>query len=244
MKQKIRYGCCLLLFLISCKKGDGPGAQPESCKLASVLLYPTGQAQQTFSFQYDDEGRVKFINWGGIIYEYIYQGNAFTRVRPNGNNGVIRSYIQLNSEGRPSVRKDTSYNGQSIVNTVAVTYEYNSEGQLIKGLSNNTSVIPDLSMVWQNGNMISYTVGNETGFLDYYTDKPNQELTYIQLQFLADFVAYAPKSKNLLKSMIYSNQQINFNYEFDDKGKIKATTWTATGNPTPIATWQQLWDCD
>ncbi len=233
-----------LAVLYACKKGDGPDKQPSNCKLTSLLLYPAGQAQQTVSFLYDDDGRVRFINQDGVINEFIYQDNAFTRARPSPGNWVTRSYIQLNADGRPSLRKDTTYNNQSINSTAAMTYEYNSRGELEKGISNNASVIPNLSIVWQNGNMVSITEGNTTVFLDYYTDKPDQELTIMGLKFFIEFAAYAPKCKNLLKSLTSGSQQINFNYEFDEKGKIKATTWTVAGNPTPVATWQQLWDCN
>ena len=232
-----------LAVLYACKKDDGPGKQPSNCKLTSLLVYPAGQAQQTVSFQYDHEGRVKFINQDGTLYEYIYQGDAFTRVQPRSSGWVTRSYIQLNAEGRPSIRKDTIYNNQHINSTGAITYEYNSRGELEKGIS-NSSLLPNLSITWQNGNMVSITEGNTTMLLDYHTDKPNQDLSIMGLKFLMEFGAYTPKSKNLLKSVSSGGQQINFNYEFDEEGKIKATTWTVTGNPTPVATWRQVWDCD
>lgn len=231
-----------MLFLNSCKKSDDSGTQ--HCKLTSLLIYPAGGAPQTVSFLYDHEGKVKFINQDGAIVEFIYQGNAFTRVRPGTGNWVTRSYVQLNANGQPLLRKDTTYDGQFINNTATLTYEYNSQGGLEKGISSNTNLIPNINITWQNGNMVSITEGNTTILLDYYTDKLNQDISIMGLKFLMEFGAYAPKSKNLLKSVFSGTGQINYDYSFDDEGKITETTWTIPGNPTPVATWQQVYDCD
>lgn len=230
--------------LCACKKDDDPGIQASRCKLASLLIYPAGGTLQTVSFLYDHERKVKFINQNGTIHEFVYQDNAFTRVQPRGDNWVTRSHVQLNENGQPLLRKDTIYNGQFINSTATVTYEYNSQGELEKGTTDNTSITANLSIIWQNGNMVSITEGNTTVLLDYYTDKPNQDLTIMGLKFLMEFGAYAPKTKNLLKSVSSGADQINFNYEFDDEGKLKETVWTVSGNPTPVATWQQVYDCN
>lgn len=233
-----------ILFLNSCKKSDDPSTQPSRCKLASLLIYPAGGALQTVSFLYDHEGKVKFINQDGATVEFIYESNAFTRVRPGTGNWVTRSYVQLNANGQPLLRKDTIYDGQFINNTATITYEYNSQGGLEKGISSNINLIPNINITWQNGNMVSITEGNTTVLLDYYTDKLNQDISIMGLKFLMEFGAYASKSKNLLKSVSSGTGLINYNYRFDDEGKIAETTWTLPGNPTPVATWQQVYDCD
>ncbi len=237
----IGFVCCLLL-LAACSKKDSDPA-PANCKLASLSYTETGGASETVTFTHSNDGKLKYLNVSGTPAEFFYHINGYTRRTNSGNGWRTHSFVELNATGQPKLKKDTTFNGQSINNTHITTYEYNNQGELVKVFIDGNPQ-PSSSFVWQNGNVVKVTEGNASVILDYYTDKPNQDFTFIDLKLFISAGTHLAKSKNLLRSITSGGQQLIFNYEFDQQGKLKTAYGNLLGNPDTALTGTYSYICD
>jgi hypothetical protein len=80
--------------------------------------------------------------------------------------------------------------------------------------------------------------------MDYFPDKANRDYSFLDLQIFVFFGINPAKSKNLLKSLTSSGNQINFQYQFDTKGNIKEWIATALGSPDTVMSATQQSMCN
>lgn len=233
-------GC--LLLLVACSKKDS-NPVPANCKLASLSFNPTGGNGETVFFTYDNKGKLKFLNINNSTSEFFYHTNGYMRRTNTGNGWSTHSWVELNTTGQPKLKKDTTYNGQNVNSSHISTYEYNSQGELIKIFTDNNPQ-PVSSFIWQNGNVVKVTEGNASIILDYYTDKPNQDFTFIDIKLFLTAGTHLAQSKNLLRSMTSGGQQLIFNYEFDQQGKLKSSAANLLGSPDIAMTGTYAHVCD
>lgn len=240
MRNTVYLFCLLILILAACKKS---GSSSSNCKVTNVSLVPTGGTPSIVNFTYDDEGRLKFMNSGGQVAEYFYHTKGFTRRSSTGNSWFTRSYVELNASGLPVIKKDSTYNGQSLNSTTVYTFEYDNQGQLLKTFKDN-SATPLETFTWSNGNLVKYQSGSTNYFMEYYTDKPNKDYGFLDLQIFVFFGINPAKSKNLLRSLTSSGNQLNFQYQYDPKGNIKEWYAALTGSPDTAMKATQATICD
>ncbi|MBN8789674.1 MAG: hypothetical protein J0I84_21555 [Terrimonas sp.] len=233
MKNSLIKLIMLLLAAVvhsGCKKEKDKEPAPQ-CRL-SLLKIPNGNGTtSSIVFNYDSIGRITALNLNGTITQFIYHSKGFTKITPISAGWFSRSHLELDDNGRPKLSRDTTFNGTHINSTGTVNYEYNSAGQLEKILRKRTNDLPDKPPLttlfsWSNGNITGLNHNNEPMVLDYETDKPNQDFSYIELSFIGELGAYAPRSKNLVKSVTSTAGQLLYSYEFDNWGKTTASYWT------------------
>lgn len=241
MRSTICLFSLLLIGFAACKKNGND--KPVNCKIASVIMMPTGGSPQVVNFTYDNSGKIKFMIVGSQTVEHFYYANGYKRRSTSGNGWVTNSFIELNAGGKPVSKKDTVYNGQSVSNTYITTFEYNNQGDLIKTFKDNNAQ-PAETFTWDNGNLVKYQTGNTSYILDYYTDQTNRDFGYIDLQLVASVGMNPAKSKNLLRSLTSGGTQMNFHYQFDPTGNIKKWNATFLGNADTVIRTTQQFMCD
>jgi hypothetical protein len=223
----MKYVISLVLVLVcfACKKDDS--TQAPKCKLSGMIIPPGSNGQSgVISFFYDSIGRLSNANADGRQITYKYLANGFATIEPGNSAGwLTRSFTTVGADGKASTRRDTVYNGQSISSTTSTTYEYNNQGLLERIIRTGAHAAPSTFFTWQNGNIVAVVSGTTTyGAIDYYTDKPNQQaFNTIELSLFIELGPYAPQSKKLMKSITSGGQQVNFEYLFDNYGKVTET---------------------
>lgn len=237
--KNIAYLALILFFgIMACKK-NGSSAK---CKVASLTMVPDPGNPLAVNFTYDDQGNLKFVNNGGSTLEYWFYTNGYRRRSSSGNGWHTYSTVALNANGLPVTKKDSTYNGQSLSNTSITSFEYDGQGQLIKTYKDNDPQ-PQEIFTWTGGNLVKYQAGNTSYFLEYFTDKPNRDFTFIDLQLYVALGINPARSKNLLKSVTAGGNQMNFQYQYDG-GNIKKWFASYTGNPDTVITTTQQFVCD
>jgi hypothetical protein len=236
--RKATYLFILFFFAVAaCKKN---GNSSDNCKVASLVMLPTGGSPQAVQFTWGDDGKLKFMNNSSNVVEYTHYANGYKRRSSLGNGWSVNSFIELNASGLPITKKDTTFNGQIVSNTTITSFEYNNQSELLNTYKDNSST-PLEMFTWSGGNLVKYQSGNNSYFLEYYTDKKNRDFTFIDLQLFVALGTNPAKSKNLLKSLTSGGNQLVFQYQYDGKGNI--TKWYANllGNSdTAITTTQQI----
>jgi hypothetical protein len=241
MRRTIYLFSLLLIGIAACRKnGDD---KPVNCKITSVFMLPNGGSPEVINFSYDNSGKLKYMVVGNQTVEHFYYTNSYKRRISSGNGWVTNSYIELNTAGKPTSKKDTVYNGQSISHTYITTFEYNSQGELIKTFKDNNAQ-PAEVFTWVNGNLVKYQSGNNSYLLDYYTDQTNRDFGFMDLQLFASLSMNPAKSKNLLKSLANNGTQMNFHYQFDPFGNVKKWNATILGNADTVIRTNQQFMCD
>lgn len=235
------YLCLLLIGFAACKKSKDD--KPVNCKIASVIMMPTGGNPEVVNFTYDNGGKLKYMIVGNQTVEHFYYTNGYKRRSSSGNGWVTNSFIELNTAGKPLTKKDTVYNGQSVSQTYLTTFEYNGQGDLIKTTKNDNAQTTE-SFTWVNGNLVKFQSGNNAYILDYYTDQTNRDFSFIDLQLFVSLSMNPAKSKNLLKSVTNNGTQMNLHYQFDQAGNIKKWNATLLGNADTLIRTTQHFMCD
>jgi hypothetical protein len=230
MRKVISLFALILVGFAACKKS---GSSSANCKIATVSLLPTGGAPTVVNFTYDNDGKLKFMNTGSQVAEYFYHPKGFTRRTSSGNGWYTNGFVELNAAGLPVIKKDSTYNGQSLSQSNIYTFEYDNQKQLIKTFKDN-SAQPLETFDWSNGNLVKYQSGNTTYIMDYFPDKTNRDFSFLDLQIFVFFGINPAKSKNLLKSLTSGGNQINFQYQFDTNGNIKDWVATALGSADTV----------
>ncbi len=240
MRNIIYLFIVLFAVFASCKKNK---EKPVNCRVVALTMVPTGGNPLSVNFTYDDQGKLQFINNSGQTVEFTYFPNGFRLRISTGNGWTTYSFIELTASGKPVTKKDSVYNGQNLNSTYLTSFEYNAQGELINTYKDNDPQASE-TFTWSSGNLVKYKAGNASYILDYYTDKKNQDYSFIDLQLFVALGINPAKSKNLLKSLTSGGDQLVFNYEYDARGYIKEWTAVFLGTTeTAIKTTQQV-SCD
>jgi hypothetical protein len=240
MRNTIYVFSLVVIGIAACKKS---GSSSANCKVSTVTLVPTGGSPSVVSFTYGNDGKLQFMNTGSQVAEYFYRTNGFTRRTSSGNGWYTNQYVELNAAGFPVVKKDSTYNGQSLNQVTNYTFEYDNQGQLIKTFKDNNAT-PLETFTWTNGNLVKYQSGANSYIMDYFTDKTNRDYAFLDLQIFVFFGTNPAKSKNLLKSLTSGGNQLNFQYQYDPKGNIKEWIGTILGSPDTVMRATQSVVCD
>lgn len=252
MKPTSLFRSVLLLsacILGSCHKDDnGPAPPPDkNCRIA-VATSKSGASTITYTLSYDNDGRISKISSDDFYkmhYQFNYVQGQFTRDGYSDHwNGQLTNQLraELNSMGLPTLvvekRYDYTPSGQppKLAATVTSTYEYNSKGELqlstqkteyVSNPAGNSS--GTLTYTWANGNVVKQEAsGGQMASFEYYTDRPAQKGGAVSFDNLMSTGVNPINNKNLVKSLTDGTTIVNVNYDYDDTGKIKTTTLTAS----------------
>jgi hypothetical protein len=198
------------------------------------MTLQTGNTTTVYNISYDNDGRINQVTTSENkrIWGYTNQGVVFS-VFDNNDKLLSRSTIVLNGKGYPETFTHDYYNPDQTLNfTNLEAFEYNNEDQLVTWISKHgTNPETTKIITWSEGNMVLFTDGTDTTEVEYYTDQPVQAGDYLQMiTSLSDGMPYI-NNKNLPKSIDNGYAITNFNYEYDQEGKITKFTLTESSVP-------------
>jgi hypothetical protein len=215
----------LFVILFSCKKDDDQ-TQTSIAKIKEIDHWINGSIVSSETYQYDSKGRIIREIEKAIIndsltytfnYMYYYSGSTITvKYGLNSDSMELLSSYILNSKGL--VISVTNFNSGSN------TYEYNSEGYLVKKISTSKSGETDSTLYdYQNGNIVSWTFAGSVSYTKTYQYLTNTTNT-IDLENKG-ISFFGKQSKNLILNVItqYPDQTdtIAYTYEFDSKNRVE-----------------------
>lgn len=227
---------CSAIVLFSCKKHND--ATPKACRI--VVMYDSvygatsagGSTMGTFIslFEYDYKGRIIHMStppsstdtfsrvWTyGPDYAYVYPG-TYT---------LSTDTIYMADSNRVT-RIVTSERNNFITTTL---FTYDAAGELLTK-TQKTSGSNDVSVTtysWSDGDMISEK--DPYGYITthtYYTDRPASDGDPSVREDIQRWGVPLVRNKHLIKSSDFGGGYANYNYTFDNTGKI-ATVSVAAG---------------
>lgn len=221
----------ILLISPSCKKSSST----PSCKLITVVdQYNSSTA--TINISYNNDGKISTIQRTGSspsTQVFNYNGNLLMISTSSSGSVTSTDSVVFNSDGliSYSMEKDASNN-----KTVNI-YTY-SGTQLLKSTSQyNGGAIQTTTYTYTNGDLTGSSDGTNTGVYSYYTDKTFADGDYLKLVQLINYGAFFVKNAHLIKGFQEGSTVENFNYTFDNTGKITGLTAT-TGSSIETVTYQ------
>jgi hypothetical protein len=244
MKQAIFMSIALGLVLIlspACNKNDDEVATPD-CRMITAVITPSNGNPTTVNFSYNNDGDISVIqqvnNNNTTTKVFTYAADLIIITTSQGGSVTQTDSLKLNSNGLLASQVQR-FNGST--SKTVNTFTYNANGQLLKTVTQSGSGTPQTNTyTFTNGDLTSAT-GSSNLALTYFPDKPFIDGDYLKiLQVLNIGVLYI-KNVHLVKSMQTGSSLQNFNYEFDDTGKVSKLTIT-TGSLVETVTYQ--YDCD
>ncbi|NGF56476.1 hypothetical protein G5B00_08090 [Parapedobacter sp. SGR-10] len=207
---------------------------------------------------YNAAGQIQSIIAGEDMRNFSYTGATIIAARRMQGMNVKEIY-EMNNSGLPvSLRKEYNASGSNWIN-----YQFAYNGTEITEISITIYSEParDLKYIysWENGNLYSLTDRRDTLYFEYDTDKAFQpgdavynamirgtrESTYID-QMLEMGMPYI-RNKNMVRKMTgvyrllddnYHTAVTEYEYLFDDKGKVVTVTAQRDNDPAQTTTLQ------
>jgi YD repeat-containing protein len=196
--------------LISCKK-DKTDPKPV-CRVTGIIAGITAT-----SFTYTADGKLSSQTDAAGTKKYRYVGNAIIITSTTGNvvnsittvslngNGLAANVLVTDSVGVFLANRSIEYNGTEISKSIETT---------AAGDPPNT-----VKYTWSGGNLVSIDFGTSIQRLTYSTTRKSQTG---DLEDIGNLVQgyVTQRSKNLVISQDFNGNISNYNYIFDQDGKI------------------------
>lgn len=214
----------ILLVSPSCKKSSSS----PSCQLVTVTDQ-YNSTTTTINIAYNNDGKISTIqNTGSSPYTkvFTYSGNLLMITTKNGSTVTSTDSVVFNSDGliTYSMIKDASSNKSVYIYTYSGTQILKSTYQY------NAGAITTTTYTFTNGDLTGSSDGTSTAVYNYYTDKTLADGDYLKLVQLINYGGLYVKNAHLIKGFQQGSTVENFNYTFDNTGKITAVTATTGSN--------------
>ena len=214
----------ILLISPSCKKSSSS----PSCKLITVIDQ-YNSTTNTINISYNNDGKISTIQETGsspFKKVFTYSGNLMMITTSNSSSVTSTDSVVLNSDGliSYSMVKDASNN--KTVNT----YTYSGTQLLKSTYQYNGGTIQTTTYTYTNGDLTGSSDGSNTAVYNYYTDKTFAEGDFLKLVQLINYGGLYVKNAHLIKGFQQGSTVENFNYIFDNTGKITGVTATTGSN--------------
>ena len=229
----------LLSFCLACALGckKSNSRTSNSCRIAvnyDTLFLPGGMETAVTRIFYDNDGRVAYT-------QFNTSNDSSTRVFIHHDSSIVitptnfqspTDTILINGKGMPVQIKQTfvandyydlsnySYNAEGLLQSIAYV-QANTSG------ANRRTATSTYKFV--NGDCVSetYTDGTASSTINYtyYTDKPTADGDYQSFQSIANYGMVIIRNKHLLRSSQSGSYVSEYNYTFDNTGKIATATY-------------------
>ena len=228
-----------LLFCLACAFGCKKSTTHTSnaCRIAvnyDTLLLPAGNETAITRIFYDNDGRVAYTQFKTLndssTRVFIYKDSAVV-ITPTNPNSPYDTVI-MNDKGMP-VRIKREYASNDYYDLS--TYSYDAAGVLQSNFMTQASTsganlrTATNTYTFVNGDCVSSTYtdanGTSTTHYTYYTDKPTQDGDYQSFQSIASYGTVVVRNKHLLRSAQSGSYVSDYNYTFDNTGKIATATY-------------------
>lgn len=211
----------ILLVSPSCKKSSST----PNCKLVTVVDQ-YGSNTTTINISYNNDGKISTIQQTGSSTStkvLTYSGNLVMISSSNGSSTTTDSAV-FNNDGLLTYSQVKDGTNKTIN-----TYTY-SGTQLLKSTSQyNAGPVTTTTYTYTNGDLTGSSDGTNTATYTYYTDKTFADGDYLKIVQLINYGGLYIKNAHLIKGFQQGSTVENFNYTFDNNGKITAVT--ATNGP-------------
>ncbi|OQP60466.1 hypothetical protein A3860_33645 [Niastella vici] len=215
------------IFLISPSCSKKSSSSP-SCKLITVIDQ-YGSTTNTINISYNNDGKISTIQGTGsspFKKVFTYSGNLMMITTSNASSVTATDSVVLNSDGliSYSMRKDASN-----IKTV-YTYTYSGSQLLKSTYQYNGGSIQTTTYTFTNGDLTGSAEGSNTAVYNYYTDKNSADGDFLKLVQLLNYGGLYVKNAHLIKGFQQGSTVENFNYTYDNTGKITGLTATTGSN--------------
>jgi len=211
-------------------KDDTGNETIENCVISHLSQQGDTTALSTY-YSYNVQGlptRIKAVNYE---INFAYNGNQV--IQTEGTHVTVYT-IGTDSLAQYAIVRDGS-------NVDSTLFLYNSEKYRVKSIHYFNGIKKDsIGYVIENGNVKSMTYYNEYGYVNYFrnfiyhSNLENKHWMYTKLNGDYGYFYYpwlGKPNKNLLKSSSQYSDLDNYNYQFDQKGKIEKIQVTIFGTP-------------
>jgi hypothetical protein len=218
-----------LLIIPSCSKKSSPA---QTCRI--ITIQDVQASTTTYNITYNNQGQISTLQSvsGSTTTNkvFTYSGNTELIVTTSGGSSTTDS-ITLNSSGL--ILSDLNVNG---ANKNLTTYTY-SGTQVEKSVAqaNGTGPIVTTVFTFSNGDMTGFSDGTNTASFTYDAGKPSATGDYWQIVQLVNYGAPFVKTTHLVTGYTQGSTIDNFNYSFDNTGKITSLVNTAGSNVETIS---------
>jgi len=222
--------------IVSCEKADDNNPQKIVVKKLASLKQTSLNADfnaSIINLEYYSDGKLKKIDQiNKAIIEYEYSGNSVIEKDTIYDEGItVTTKYNLNSNGRATSATDPS----------TYSFEYDSQGYLVKESNSFTNYVDCLISEIKNGNVasVTYTQNGKpmwTHTYEYYTDKYctfnyNQTGSTFHVRVGLDFLGVG--NKNLVKRSVLndlgSTVTYDYSYVYNSDGDITRMIVSSTG---------------
>ena len=224
-----------LACALGCKKSNSHISN--SCRIVAnydTLFLPSGTETAATQIFYDNDGRVAYTQSNAtnpsITRVFIHHDSTIV-ITPT-NNASPTDTIIINDKGMP-VRIKTTYVSNDYYDLA--NYSYDAAGQLqsityVQASTSGANLRTATNTYkFVNGDCVSSTytdgTGSSTTNFTYYTDKPAADGDYRSFQSLANYGIVIIRNKHLLRSSHSGSYVSEYNYTFDNSGKIATATY-------------------
>jgi hypothetical protein len=236
MKKVFVYGIVLPFILSQSMSCSKKSSSTPTCKINAITANNAGN-NATVAITYNDAGQLSTIVESSTTYTsnkvYAYSGNVvLVTTTTSGSSDITTDSIVVNGDGLM-----VSDLNRSSGNVSLTTYTYS--GTELISLTNQVGNNPGstINYTWSNGDMQGYT-----GYNLSYNDKPSQAGDYIQIQQLLEYGLPIIKTAHQCTAATINGSIQNFNYTYDNSGKI--TQMVITGGASSTATYNYSYDCN
>lgn len=214
----------ILLISPSCKKSSSS----PSCKLITVTDQYNSNTS-AINISYNNDGKISTIQQTGSnpsTKVFTYNGNMMMITASNSGSVTATDSVVFNSDGLISY---VMVKNASNIKTV-YTYTYSGTQLQKSTYQYNGGTVTTTTYTYTNGNLTGSSDGTNTAVYTYYTDKTFADGDYLKLVQLINYGGIYVKNAHLIKGFQQGSTVENFNYTFDNTGKITGVTATTGSN--------------
>ncbi|PWS30956.1 hypothetical protein [Pedobacter paludis] len=247
----LMIGLVAIISIASCKKEiDFNAGKSNNCQLTTLTtdLGPLGK--YTINYFYDASGKISKATSDGQTNTYAYSTNKITAT---DEDGYVAEIVLENGRAVSSGSDGVIVSG-GISYDYTRKYTYNAEGYLVEVKNYLSGVLSSTDVLtYSNGNLVKgVSTDANLGFVSTTTYSYSTELalnTYEIADPLSYHVDYFPggyygkQSKNVLVKTStktvdssgdpFTDDVVNYSYQFDAKGNASALTFTQVTNFYP-----------
>ena len=239
-KQLFFFAAVVFAALLadSCRKKANPtpsNAKFTGCRVAQIIENGTATNGTTYSFTYNNDGRVSTIKFQGggdsFVKTITYKTNCIIVITKDNGSVSAKDSLLLDAQKRVILIDHYNYNGSPPPNLMYDQYNYDTSGNLVTIVSHYYSTVSSQNFQWANGD-IEWNTGG-TDFYTYVYDTSLYNIGNISARFsdLENYGIGIYTPRHLCSMAIMDNSDTtNYTYTRDADGKITSSKRIFPGN--------------
>lgn len=219
---------CIFLSLSCSKKSSNK----QTCQIVTVTDVVSSNTPTTYNITYDNSGRISTEETSdgstSTSRVFTYIGSTEIMTSTSGSATTTDSII-INSDGLMAADYYTDPTTKAVT-----TYTYNGTECIKAVYVANGGAPQTTTLTWTNGDLTSLSDGSNTSTYTYNT-KTTVQGDYFQIVQLVNYGAVFIRNTHQVVAFQSGGSITNFNYTYDNTGKITALSGTAGSNVESIS---------